>query len=469
MSRLNSAVRWLLQVDRPVVWRSEAEVAAEVERNYRWNFTVNMLDGASFWFGVSFISSTTIVPLFVSKLTANPLAIGMAAVIAQSSWFLPQLFTANWVERLARKKPVVVNVGLISERLPMWLIVASALIAARAPQLALVLFLSGYAWHGLGAGMVATAWQDLLARCFPVDRRGRFFGTTMFVGAGSGAAAATFSAWLLKTFPFPTNFVYAFTIAALGITISWFFIALTREPVQWVAAPRRSHRQFWGDLVQIVRRDDNFRHFLWGRALLALGGMGVGFVTVAAVQRWDVPDSTVGLYTLTYLLGQTAGNLIFGLLADKFGHKLSLELSALASLLAFALAWLAPAPEWFFAVFALLGVNLGAVIVSGILVVLEFCPPEKRPTYIGLANTAVGVVSAGAPLIGAGLATASYEWLFALSMSTNFVALVVMRWWVREPRLVDREKWIVGGEKWVVDSGVSEEANGGVGKKRKCL
>jgi MFS family permease len=112
-------------------------------------------------------------------------------------------------------------------------------------------------------------------------------------------------------------------------------------------------------------------------------------------------------------------------------------------LLAFALAWLAPGPEWFFAVFVLLGVNLGAVIVSGILVVLEFCPPEKRPTYTGLANTAVGVVSAGAPLIGAGLATASYEWLFALSMSVNVMALVVMRWWVQEPRLVGREKWIV--------------------------
>ena len=172
LTNLNRSLRWLLQIDQPVSSRSEAEVVAEVEQNYRWNFAVNLLDGASFWFGLSFISSATIVPLFISKLTDSTLAIGLVAVIAQGAWFLPQLFTANLVERLARKKPVVVNLGFFLERLPMWLIVLAAVLAGRSATAALLLFLLGYAWHGLGAGVIATAWQDLLARCFPVARRG---------------------------------------------------------------------------------------------------------------------------------------------------------------------------------------------------------------------------------------------------------------------------------------------------------
>jgi MFS family permease len=432
-------MRWLLQVDQPVSPRSEGEVAAEVEQNYRWNFTVNLLDGASFWFGLSFISSATIVPLFISKLTDSTLAIGLVAVIAQGSWFLPQLFTANVVERLARKKPVVVNLGFFLERLPMWLIVLAALLAGRSATAALLLFLLGYAWHGLGAGVIATAWQDMLARCFPVARRGRFFGTTMFVGAGIGAAAAVFSAWMLRTFPFPTNFVYSFVIAATFINLSWVFLALTREPVAPVTAPRQSNRQFWSDLPQLLRRDVNFRRFLLARLLLALSGMGTGFVTLAAVQQWQVADSTVGVYTAVYLAGQTVGNLLFGILADKFGHKLSLEISGLAAMLAFLLAWLAAAPAFYFAVFALIGVYTGAVIVSGIMVVLEFPVPEKRPTYVGLANTSVGIVSALAPLLGAGLATIGYEWLFVMSAVSGLLAFGLMRWWVREPRFVNGE------------------------------
>ena len=431
---LRHTLRWLLRADEPAPLRTEAELTAVIEQNYRWNFTVNLLDGVSFWFGASFISSATVVPLFISQLTDSSLAIGVAAMIAQGSWFAPQLFTANVVERLARKKPVIVNLGFFLERIPMWFMVLAALLAFRSATAALLLFLFAYAWHGLGAGVVATAWQDLIARCFPVERRGRYLGLTMFLGAGSGLLAASVSAWFLEVYPFPLNFVYSFSLAALFITLSWAFLALTREPVQPSAVPRQSNQQYIQALPGIVRRDENFRRFLAGRLPLALGGMGTGVVTVTAVQRFQVPNSTVGLYTLALLIGQTAGNLIFGLLADRRGHKLSLELSALCGMAAFAIAWLSPTSTWYFAAFVLMGVTSGGVIVSGILVVMEFCLPEKRPTYVGLTNTAVGIISLLAPLVGAGLAAANAGWLFAPSAPFYALSLVALSWWGREPR-----------------------------------
>ena len=90
-------LRQLLQADKPAPERTEAEITAEVEQNYRWNFSVNFLDGASFWFGLSFFSSATVIPLFISQLTDSALAIGIVAMIAQGSWFIPQLFTANGI------------------------------------------------------------------------------------------------------------------------------------------------------------------------------------------------------------------------------------------------------------------------------------------------------------------------------------------------------------------------------------
>ena len=431
---ISDTLRWLLRIDQPTPQRTDDEITAEVERNYRWNFSVNLLDNAGFMFGFSFISATTIVPLFISKLTTSPLPIGIAAVIAQSGWSLPQLFTANSVERLARKKPVVVNLGFFLERLPMLVLVTAPVLAARAPMLALGVFLLAFAWFNLGSGVAATAWQDLIARCFPVDRRGRFFGTSMFVGTSLGTLGAAMSAWILKTFAFPTNFVYIFSFAAAGIFISWIFLALTREPVQPVEAPRTTSRQFWTNLPEILRNDHNFRRYLISRALLAMGGMGTGFVTIAAVQRWQVSDSTVGVYTAVLLLGQTLGNLTFGFLADRFGHKLSLELGALVSLFAFLLAWLSPSADWYFVVFAFMGIAVGAMVVSGILVIMEFSVPQRRPTYAGMANSSVGLVGVAAPLIGAWLAQMSYNWLFALSACIYLLAFAALHWWVKEPR-----------------------------------
>jgi MFS family permease len=428
------ALRRLLQVDRPVAHRTDDEISAEVERNYSWNFTVNLIEGASFFFGLSLISSTTIVPLFISKLTSSPLPIGLASVIAQGGWYLPQIFTANAVERLARKKPVVVNIGFFSERLPVWLLPFIILLAPHSPSLGLAIFLIVYAWHHLGAGIVATAWQDMIARCFPVDRRGRFWGTTAFVGTGTGILGAALSIYILQTYSFPTNFVFVFVIAAIAITISWLFISLTREPAEPVTAPRQSSRQFWAGLSRILREDHNFRRFMLARLTLAVGDMARGFVTVAAVQRWQVADSTVGVYTAMLLVGQTLGNLVFGFLSDRFGHKLSLELSALTACLAFAMAWLAPTSGWYYVVFALLGITLGAIIVSGVLVAMEFSESQRRPTYVGMANTGVGLVNVVAPLLGALLASISYNWLFALSAGVSLVAMTMMHWWVREPR-----------------------------------
>jgi MFS family permease len=421
------ALRWLLRMDQPVPLRTDKELAAEVERHYKWNYAVNLLDGASFWFGASFISSSTILPLFVSKLTSNPLPLGLLAVIAQSAWFLPQLFTANAVERLARRKPVIVNLGLFTERLPLWGLIVAAILATRSPLLALTVFFVSYAGHGVGAGLVASAWQELIARCFPVPARG--FHLHEFLArrrAGRGSAHG------IEDAARPTLTI--FTIAAGMILLSWFFLSLTREPARAVTVPRRSNREFLVGLPVVLRDDHNFRRFLIARMLMALGSMGSGFVTVAAVQRWHVPDATVGIYTAILLVGQTVANLAFGFLADRFGHKLCLEISAAASALGFGLAWLAASAEWYYGVFALSGIASSAILGSAILVVMEFCEPQRIPTYVGIGNTGVGLVGVIAPLIGAGLAQVNYGLLFAVSSCVGWVAFILMRWWVREPR-----------------------------------
>ncbi len=429
-----SAWRRLLRLDQPPPPLTDAELAAEMERNYSWNFTFNLLDGVAFWFGFNFISSSTVMPLFVSKLTSNPLIIGLIAVIAQSGWTLPQLLTAGHIERLARKKPVIVNLGLFLERMPVWVWPLAILAAPYSAPLALVLFFLAYAWHAFGAGMLGPAWQDLLASCFPVKRRGRFFGTTTFLGTGAGAIGALFCSWLLETFAFPFNFLYPFLIAAVAITASWVFLAQVREPARPVAVTQHAAENYRHRLAGIVRRDHNFRRFLLARTLVALGTMGAGFVTVAAVERWRVSDATVGLYTVAMLGGQTAGNLLAGWLADHLGHKLSLEISAAAAGVAFAMAWLAPSPLWYYVIFVFMGIAYGTSLVSGTLIAMEFSEPAQRPTYIGIINTAWGAAASLAPLLGGWLAGFSYAWLFALSAGASLLGFAFLRWRVGDPR-----------------------------------
>lgn len=431
-------IRRLLQLDQPltILTPDEAEVARD--RNFRWNAIFNTLDVTFFMGAVNLLSATTFLPLFVSKLTDSTIPIALVAMLAQGGFFLPQLFSANFIERLDHKKPMVVNIGFWTERLPAILLFTAPLTALVSPLMALILFLLLYTWFLLGGGIVTPAWQDMIARCFPVRRRGRFFGITMFFGALLGVGAANVAGVILERVRFPYNFAYVFGAAGLAILASWFFIAQTREPIEASNVPLRSTRQYLADLPSLLRGDQNFRNFLIARFTLSLAEMGSGFLTVAAIQTWSVSNSTVASFTTAILIGQTIASLGMGFLADRYGHRLSLEIACAAAALAFGLAWLAPAPTWYIAVFFMLGFFTGARTVSGMMVILEFCRPEKRPTYVGIANTLAGVGSIMAPLIGATLALAigAYTWAFIGSLIASLVALLLLRFLVKEPRSV---------------------------------
>jgi Na+/melibiose symporter-like transporter len=262
------------------------------------------------------------------------------------------------------------------------------------------------------------------------------YGVANFAGAGIGAAGAALSAWLLEAYAFPASFVWIFVAAAASLTLSWAILAHVREPLEPATAPPRSNLQFLAGLPEFLDNDRNFRQFLVARALMALGTLGLGFLTVASIQRWEVGDGAVGLYTAAYWLGQSVGYPAFGFLSDRFGHKLVLEAGTLSAALAFALAWLAPGPQWMYLVFFLMGISIATVMGSGILIALEFSTLERRPTYVGLTNSVVGAANLIAPLLGAWLANVGYGWLFAASAGFNLLAVVLFRGTVREPRQV---------------------------------
>lgn len=416
-----------------------AALQAEAERNYRWNFVVNALDGASFWFGMSFISSTVILPLFVSHFTDNPLWIGLIPFLNSVGTFLPQLFVANAVERAPLKKFYPVILGFFWERVPLFLLAPMAyFLAASRPTLALIAFFVLYAWHAFGVGMIVVGWQDMIAKIIPVKHRGRFFGITNFIGNGSGVLGALALPYVLEQYPFPQGYVIAFTVASALIFLSWIFIALTREPAVYSSKPAVSQLEYLRSLPAILRRDRNFRMYLLTQIIFAFSGMATGFLVVYSVQTWNLPDAEASSFTVALQIGLALANLFFGFLADRTGHKFSLEICIALSVLSLIIAIVAPSPWWFFLIFFLRGAVNAGTFVSGISIVYEFTDAENRPTYIGLANTIPGIAGALAPLIGGWLAGAvSYPAMFTLSALIGVVSWFLLRFAVAEPRTVE--------------------------------
>jgi len=412
----------------------------QVAENFRWNFGANLWDIAFITFGLNLVSQTTIMPLLVSELTPSRVAVGLIPAIYSLGFLLPQLLTANFAEGLRRNKPFVMLLGGLGERLP-YLAIGVAVLwwAGSAPALTLALFFLLLATSAASNGMATPAWFTMIAKVIPVDKRGLWSGVARSLGALLGIAGGAFSGRLLNEWPFPQNFGYSFLLAFVFVAISWLGLAANREPESPTVKPRVPLGAYMRRLPQVLRRDGNYARFLLARSLSSFGAMAAGFFMVYGKENIAGAIEQVGTLTAVLVGTQAVMNLLWGLLADRGGHKAVLCGASFAMALTAAVAWLARSPSWLWAVFALLGVAMSADSVSRMNIVLEFCSPEDRPTYIGLTNTLLAPARTLAPLLGGWLATwAGYRGMFLVALAVSLLGGLAMTFGVREPR-----RWVV--------------------------
>jgi MFS family permease len=426
---------------------TEAPLAAEQDAaqrfataNYRWNFAVNSLDVAFFLLGLSIISQTTIMPLLVRQLTPSTLAIGMIPAIASIGYLLPQLLIANYAEGLRRKKPFLLIISGIGERGPYLAIGVLVLtMGARAPELTLIGFFVLLATTAIAAGLGTPPWYDLIAKAIPAQRRGLWAGFSRGLGSLLGIGGAALAGMLLATYPYPLGFALCFFAAFGALAVSWVSLSLNREADSTITKPRVKLTAYLGQLPTILRRDANYLHYLIARSIAVLGGLGAGFFMVFGVDRFAVGGQMVGLLTAVLVGSQALMNLLLGALADRVGHRVILAVSALAMALAAASILVAPSGPWLVLTFALLGLSTAAGLVSGLNIILEFCAPEDRPTYIGLTNTLLAPATAFAPMVGALLVSGiGYRGAFAVAVALALAGSGLLVVWVREPRYAHR-------------------------------
>ena len=150
---------------------AQSAVNADAQKNVTWNFNVNLIDVIFITFGLSLISRETVMPVLVSTLTDSKLAIGMIPAIWALGYYLPQLATASFTERVRYKKPFVMLVGSVGERFPYFFTpVAIWAFAVAAPSFALTLFLFFIGMAAFSAGIATPAWFDMIAKVIPVHK-----------------------------------------------------------------------------------------------------------------------------------------------------------------------------------------------------------------------------------------------------------------------------------------------------------
>lgn len=404
----------------------------------KYNITVNLLDGAFFGLAMGFTSFVTILPLFVRQMTDSALLIGLVPAIHNMGWMLPQLMTSRRISGMRRVKPWVL-VATIQERLPFLVLGLVAWLLPRlGEQTALVITFIVLIWQGLGGGITAAAWQTMISKIIPPQLRGTFYGGQSAAANLLSSGSAIVAGLILAKLPSPSDFTVLFLLNGVAMTISWFFLSRTVEEDSLVPEVMEPSRDYWRSVWNILKEDRNFSWFLVARTFSQFAMMGTAFYTVYSVDHLGMDEITIGLLTAVYLAAMIVMNPLMGWLGDRLGHLRVIQIATLAAIASALTAWLAPAPGWFFLVFILTAIGNVAFWTISMALILDFGTEQKRPAYIGLANSLIAPSAILAPVLGGWLADHfAYSTTFLVTALMGVFTAVAFFGFVRDPRPSD--------------------------------
>ena len=408
-----------------------------IRKNLKHNLTVNLWDGGLFGAALGFASFSTILPLFVASMTDSATLIGLVPAIHSAGWLFPQLFTASHVSRLRQYKRTVLMMT-IHERIPFF---GFAIVALLLPFIGLnaglVLTMFLLTWQGLGGGVTANAWTSMISKIMPPDSRGTFFGMQAGLANLFISISAIGAGYLLDYLASPLDFAACFFLASFFFTLSWFALALTREPedTEKVIPERKTH--FWVAAKKVLGKDRNFNWFLAARFLSQFATMGFSFYIIYALRRFDMTPVIAGYLTAAVTISQTVANVGMGWIGDRIGHRAMLILGAFAALLSAVLAWNAASISWFYPIFILTGLTNVSIWTIGIAMTVDFGTEAERPMYIGLSQTLTAPATIIAPIIGGWIVdSAGFIPTFIISTMLSVVMIAILIFLVKDPRKI---------------------------------
>jgi MFS family permease len=415
------------------------KVEQYTRQHLRYNIKVGLADGGLFGLALGFASFGTILPLFVASMTDSATLIGLVPAIHSAGWLLPQLFTAKHTARLRRYKRTVLR-NSIHERFPFlgFAIVALLLPTIGIPAGLLLTFVL-LTWQGLGGGFTANPWTSMISKIIPPENRGTFFGTQAAVANLFISGAAVAAGYLLDFLDSPVDFALCFFIASVFFTVSWFALALTREPEDMEKVIDENQPPLWKGAGRIFQRDLNFNWFLVSRFLSQFATMGFSFYIVYALRRFNADTVILGYITATLTITQTIANIGMGWLGDRIGHRAMLIVGAVAAMLSSLLAWFATSITWFFPIFILAGLTNVSIWTNGMTMATSFSGENERPFYIGLAQTFTAPATIIAPLLGGWIADSfGFVPTFSISTLVSVVMIAILWFIVKDPRKLQK-------------------------------
>lgn len=408
------------------------------------NYRVGILHRALAELGKTLADPSVVLALLVRQLSGSNLLVGLLSTIRYGGWFLPQLFVAGLIQHRPRKGPTYVKAELA--RCAGYGIIAVVILIMPHSNLLLPVFFGLFALSYLAHGVGSVPNFDVIGKAIPVTKRGPFFARANLWGGimafGAGFLVRTMLSEGEGISPPIERYALLILLSAAFLALAALVFRGIREPILEAGSKPVTWMRHLRQAPALLARRGDYRRLVGTLVFMTVAQrLADPFYIIYATEVLHVPVSMAGLYLSALVFSKILSNLLWDYLSRRRESPVTLQLSAAASLAVPVVAVLIGAlmvatrssslsqgtlPGYAFVlVFLLMGVRDSGKHIGKRSVLLDVVPAEERPTYWGLLNTMLGIVSLLPVLAGKLIDWAGFQSLFGL-----VAALALMGWWI---------------------------------------
>ena len=347
------------------------------------------------------------------KNVAHAFFLSLAITIAEPSTILPLI-----VEHFSES---MVIVGLFVSLLRGGSIVIQLYVAFHAqayrrvlPYLSKVFFFRWFAWLSIGLSIY---FKELQAKIFSKKYRGKTMANRQVAGSIASIISGGVAGYVLSHYEAPLNYAYLFMVSSFIMGIGFLLFSTIDEPAkEHIQAKEKHFGLFLKNALATLKSDKRLQRQIVVIFLSFSYYLSMPFVILHANSSFVLSGWMLGGFIMVQMLGSIIGSSLLWRRISNYEKMLTL--SFIFMILAFVLALFANSIWLYGVIFFLFGMGLDGLSISGMNLVIEIAPEEKRPIYTALQTniTSLGLFF---PVLGGLILkySASYAIVYGLTIA----------------------------------------------------
>jgi MFS family permease len=380
-----------------LLWRKPRPT---LEEQNLWNLYADTA-----WFGVLNGIATTFISVFAIRLGASNREIGWLAALPaliNVFWLIP---SARLIERQRHRLPIILLTGFL-QRLG-YLLIAVMPLFIHTHRVEAVIILN--ALITLPTAIINVAITSLMADLTSIEKRARMVSIRNILLSSVSMIVVLVGGKLLDLIPFPLNYQLLFGLGTGVSMLGLYYLKRIRVPDDVIARHQARPKELLSlRLRRFVRTVTDQRDFTRFAGAIFVFHWGLYLPTalysIYRVRDLHASDAWIGLLATVLSATSILSYLWWGKVIEKRGNRLVLIISSLGLVLYPTLTGLSPRLEPLILVSVIGGVFSASQNLSSFSLMLEVCPPERRPSYVAIYTSLVNVTAFLAPLLGTFLA-----------------------------------------------------------------